>query len=194
VQQWYALADEALEDAIYDSQALRNFVGIDLAVESVPDATTLLKFRHLLEKQALTQVIFEQINGHLADRGMLMREGTIVDATIIAAPPSTKNKAKAQDRIVGPPEMHQTKKGNEWYFGMKAHIGKDADSGLVHSLMGTAANVAENNGAFFTVYPNAAATAGDTVTLAFARPTRQHYCSHHMTAHAVQKNTWSLSL
>ena len=138
VQQWYALADEALEDAIYDSQALRNFVGIDLAVESVPDATTLLKFRHLLEKQALTQVIFEQINGHLADRGMLMREGTIVDATIIAAPPSTKNKAKARD-----PEMHQTKKGNEWYFGMKAHIGTDADSGLVHSLTGTAANVAD---------------------------------------------------
>jgi transposase, IS5 family len=138
VQQWYALADEALEDAIYDSQALRNFVGIDLAVESVPDATTLLKFRHLLEKQALTQVIFEQIKGHLADRGMLMREGTIVDATIIAAPPSTKNKAKARD-----PEMHQTKKGNEWYFGMKAHIGTDADSGLVHSLTGTAANVAD---------------------------------------------------
>ena len=138
VQQWYALADEALEDAIYDSQALRDFVGIDLGVESVPDATTLLKFRHLLEKQALTQVIFEQINGHLADRGMLMREGTIVDATIIAAPPSTKNKAKARD-----PEMHQTKKGNEWYFGMKAHIGTDADSGLVHSLTGTAANVAD---------------------------------------------------
>jgi IS5 family transposase len=138
VQQWYALADEALEDAIYDSQALRNFVGIDLAVESVPDATTLLKFRHLLEKQALTQVIFEQINGHLSDRGMLMREGTIVDATIIAAPPSTKNKAKARD-----PEMHQTKKGNEWYFGMKAHIGTDAESGLVHSLTGTAANVAD---------------------------------------------------
>lgn len=138
VQQWYALADEALEDAIYDSQALRDFVGIDLGVESVPDATTLLKFRHLLEKQALTKVIFEQINGHLADRGMLMREGTIVDATIIAAPPSTKNKAKARD-----PEMHQTKKGNEWHFGMKAHIGTDADSGLVHSLTGTAANVAD---------------------------------------------------
>jgi IS5 family transposase len=143
VQQWYALADEALEDAIYDSQALRDFVGIDLSVESVPDATTLLKFRHLLEKQALTQVIFEQINGHLAERGMLMREGTIVDATIIAAPPSTKNRAKARDRIVGPPEMHQAKKGNEWHFGMKAHIGTDADSGLVHSLTGTAANVAD---------------------------------------------------
>tara|TARA_R110002094_G_scaffold192267_1_gene166511 strand:+ start:77 stop:1057 length:981 start_codon:yes stop_codon:yes gene_type:complete len=138
VQQWYALADEALEDAIYDSQALRDFVGIDLGVESVPDATTLLKFRHLLEKQALTQVIFEQISDHLTERGMLMREGTIVDATIIAAPPSTKNRAKARD-----PEMHQAKKGNEWHFGMKAHIGTDADSGLVHSLTGTAANVAD---------------------------------------------------
>jgi IS5 family transposase len=114
VQQWYALADEALEDAIYDSQALRNFVGIDLAIESVPDATTLLKFRHLLEKQSSTQVIFEQINAHLAEKGMLMREGTIVDATIIAAPPSTKNRAKARD-----PEMHQTKKGNEWHLGIE---------------------------------------------------------------------------
>ena len=114
VQQWYALADEALKDAIYDSQALHNFVGIDLVVASVPEATTLLKFRHLLEKQALTQVIFEQVNGHLADRGMLMREGMIVDATIIATPPSTKNRAKARD-----PEMHQTNKGNEWYISMK---------------------------------------------------------------------------
>jgi IS5 family transposase len=94
VQQWCALADEALEDAIYDSQALRDFVGIDLGVESVPDATTLLRFRRLLENQALTQVIFEQINGHLAERHMLMREGTIVDATIIAAPPSTKTEAR----------------------------------------------------------------------------------------------------
>lgn len=105
------LANEALEAAIYDSQVLRKFVEIDLAVESNPNATTLLKFRHLLEKQALTQVIFEQINGHLADRGMLMREGTIVDATVISAPPSTKNKAKPRD-----PEMHQVKKGNEWHF------------------------------------------------------------------------------
>lgn len=138
VQQWYALADEALEDAVYDSQALRNFVGIDLAVESVPDATTLLKFRHLLEKQSLTQVIFEEIKAHLAEKGLMMREGTVVDATLIAAPPSTKNRAKARD-----PEMHQAKKGHQWYFGMKAHIGVDADSGLVHSLTGTAANQAD---------------------------------------------------
>jgi IS5 family transposase len=135
LQQWFGLADEAVEDAIYDSQSMREFVGIDLARESVPDATTLLKFRRLLEKHALTAKLFEDINAHLAERGLLLREGTMVDATIIAAPPSTKNKDHARD-----PEMHQTKKGNEWHFGMKAHIGADADSGLVHSLHATAAN------------------------------------------------------
>ncbi len=138
LQQWYALADEALEDAIYDSQAMRDFVGIDLAIESVPDATTLLRFRHLLEKHALTQRIFEEINAHLAEKGLFMREGTIVDATIIAAAPSTKNKAKQRD-----PEMKQTKKDNQWYFGMKAHIGVDAVTGLTHSVAATSANVAD---------------------------------------------------
>ncbi|MCE0733101.1 IS5 family transposase [Halomonas sp. G15] len=138
LQQWYALADEALEDAIYDSQAMRDFVGIDLAIESVPDATTLLRFRHLLEKHALTQRIFEEINAHLAEKGLFMREGTIVDATIVAAAPSTKNKAKQRD-----PEMKQTKKGNQWYFGMKAHIGVDAVTGLTHSVVATSANVAD---------------------------------------------------
>jgi transposase, IS5 family len=138
LQQWYALADEALEDAIYDSQAMRDFVGIDLAIESVPDATTLLRFRHLLEKHALTQRIFEEINAHLAEKGLFMREGTIVDATIVAAAPSTKNKAKQRD-----PEMKQTKKGNQWYFGMKAHIGVDAVTGLTHSVAATSANVAD---------------------------------------------------
>ncbi|WP_137890330.1 IS5 family transposase [Ramlibacter sp. 2FC] len=135
LQQWFGLADEALEDAIYDSQSMRQFVGIDLAREAVPDATTLLKFRRLLEEHGLTAKLFEGINAHLAERGLLLREGTMVDATIIAAPPSTKNKDKARD-----PEMHQAKKGNEWHFGMKAHIGADADSGLVHSLHTTAAN------------------------------------------------------
>ncbi len=138
LQQWYALADEALEDAIYDSQAMRDFIGIDLAVESVPDATTLLRFRHLLEKHALTQRIFEEINAHLAEQGLFMREGTIVDATIVAAAPSTKNKAKQRD-----PEMKQTKKGNQWFFGMKAHIGVDAVTGLTHSVAATSANVAD---------------------------------------------------
>jgi IS5 family transposase len=132
------LADEALEDALYDSQALRSFAGIDLGAEAVPDATTLLEFRHLLGKQGLTRQIFDLVNALLGERGVLMREGTIVDATIIAAPPSTKNKAKARD-----PEMHQTKKGNEWHFGMKAHIGVDLASGVVHTLTGTAASVAD---------------------------------------------------
>ena len=135
LQQWYSLSDEALEDALYDSQAMREFVGIDLAREQVPDATTLLKFRRLLEQHELTKAIFEEVNAHLAERGLLMREGTVVDATIIAAPSSTKNKEAERD-----PEMHQTKKGNQWYFGMKAHIGVDADSGLVHSVHATSAN------------------------------------------------------
>ena len=135
LQQWFGLADEAVEDAIYDSQSMRNFVGIDLGRETVPDATTLLKFRRLLEEHALTAKLFEGINAHLTERGLLLREGTMVDATIIAAAPSTKNKEHARD-----PEMHQTCKGNEWHFGMKAHIGADADSGLVHSPHTTAAN------------------------------------------------------
>jgi len=112
LQQWFGLADEALEDAIYDSQAMRSFMGIDLGRESVPDATTLLKFRRLLEEHGLTAAIFQEINAHLGEKGLLLREGTMVDATIIEAPPSTKNKDKARD-----PEMHQTKKGNAWHFG-----------------------------------------------------------------------------
>ena len=135
LQQWYGLADEALEDTLYDSQAMRSFAGIDLGLESVPDATTLLKFRHLLETQELTKRIFEEVGALLTERKLLMREGTLVDATIIAAPSSTKNREGKRD-----PDIHQTKKGNQWYFGMKAHIGADAASGLVHSVEGTAAN------------------------------------------------------
>jgi len=109
LQQWYGLADEAVEDALYDSQALRDFVGIDLSRESVPDATTLLTFRRLLQDNDLTRALFDEINAHLSEQGLLMRAGTIVDATIIAAPSSTKNEDKARD-----PEMHQTKKGKQW--------------------------------------------------------------------------------
>jgi len=138
LQQWYGLADEALEDALYDSQALRDFVGIDLSRESVPDATTLLKFRRLLQDNDLTRTLFDEINAHLTEQGLLMRAGTIVDATIIAAPSSTKNEGKTRD-----PDMHQTKKGNQWFFGMKAHIGVDAESGIVHSVVATAANVGD---------------------------------------------------
>jgi IS5 family transposase len=140
VQQWYGLADEALEDALYDSQALRGFAGIDLNRDPVPDATTLLKFRHWLEQHDLTKSLFDEVGALLTERGLLMRQGTIVDATIIAAPPSTKNKAKARD-----PEMHQTRKGNQWYFGMKAHVGVDVASGVVHTVTGTAANEADIN-------------------------------------------------
>jgi IS5 family transposase len=138
LQQWYGLADEALEDALYDSQALQGFARIDLAAEGVPDATTLLKFRRLLETHDLCKGLFAAINTDLTARGLLLREGTLVDATLIAAPPSTKNREKKRD-----PEMHQTRKGNQWYFGMKAHIGADRDSKLVHTVVVTAANVAD---------------------------------------------------
>ena len=145
-QQCFGLSDEGIEDALYDSQAIRRFVGIDLGRQSAPDATTLLKFRHLLETRQLTAAIFSAINAHLAEQGLFMRAGTIVDATLIAAPPSTKNREGKRDG-----EMHQAKKGNQWHpsttlrtgFGMKAHIGVDANSGLVHTMVGTAANVSD---------------------------------------------------
>ena len=135
-QQCFGLSDEGAEDALYDSQAIRRFVGVDLIREAAPDATTLLNFRHLLEVHQLTESIFNTINAHLAEKGLFLREGTIVDATLIAAAPSTKNKDGKRDG-----EMHQAKKGNQWHFGMKAHIGVDAQSGLVHTVIGTAANV-----------------------------------------------------
>ena len=138
VQQWYALADEAVEDALLDSQALRQFCGFDLAVEQVPDATTLMKFRHRLEAHDLTQAMLKEVNMLLTEQGLLMNKGTLIDATLIAAAPSTKNRERQRD-----PDMHQTKKGNQWYFGMKAHIGADDQSGLVHTVVSTAANVSD---------------------------------------------------
>ena len=137
-QQCFGLSDEGTEDALYDSQAIRRFVGIDLSRGSAPDATTLLGFRRLLETHDLTRRIFDTINGHLSAKGLLLKEGSVVDATIIAAPSSTKNKEGTRD-----PEMHQAKKGNQWHFGMKAHIGVDADSGIVHTLVTTPANTAD---------------------------------------------------
>lgn len=138
LQQWYSLSDEGLEDALYDSIAVRPFAGIDLAVENAPDATTLLKFRRQLFENDLTRKLFDEIGISLCERGLMMTKGTLVDATINEAPSSTKNAEKSRD-----PEMHQTKKGNAWHFGMKAHLGVDADSGLVHSVVGTAANVSD---------------------------------------------------
>ncbi|MGA7180374.1 MAG: IS5 family transposase [Thiobacillaceae bacterium] len=137
-QQCFGLSDEGTEDAIYDSQAVRAFIGIDLNRETAPDATTLLKFRRLLEGHGLTQGIFTAINTYLAQKGLLLKEGTVVDATIIAAVSSTKNQDGKRD-----PEMHQTKKGNQWHFGMKAHIGVDAESGLTHTVVTTPANVSD---------------------------------------------------
>jgi IS5 family transposase len=136
LQVWFSLSDEAVEDAVYDSYAMRRFLGVDFAVEQVPDATTLLHFRHLLEEHGLGEKLFAAQNEIFDEQGWIMRGGSIIDATIIAAPSSTKNATGTRD-----PEMHQTKKGNQWYFGMKAHIGVDAGSGYVHSLSVTAANV-----------------------------------------------------
>ena len=136
VQHWFNLADEACEEALLDSTALRRFVGIDLGRERVPDATTLLKFRRLLETQKLGAALFLEVNRELEARGLRVGTGTIVDASIIAAPSSTKNAAKARD-----PQMHQTRKGQQWYFGMKLHIGVDSRTGLAHSAAVTAANV-----------------------------------------------------
>jgi IS5 family transposase len=135
LQHWYNLSDPAVEESLYDSQAMRRFVGIDLGREAVPDETTLCKFRHLLERHHLGEKIFASVWKHLETCGFTVSRGTIVDATIIAAPPSTKNKDRARD-----PEMHQTKKGNQWHFGMKAHIGVDSRNKLIHSVVATAAN------------------------------------------------------
>ena len=129
LQNWYALSDPAAEEMLYDSEAMRRFAGIELGDDRIPDETTILNFRHLLERHGLSEAIFAEVNAHLADKGITLRSGTLVDATIIDAPSSTKNKAKARA-----PEMSSTKKGNDWYFGMKAHIGVDADSGVTHSL------------------------------------------------------------
>ena len=136
VQHWFNLADEACEEALYDSASLRRFAGIDLGREPVPDATSLLRFRHLLEQHALGERLFAEAGRLLQASGMTLKTGTIVDATLIAAPSSTKNAHKERD-----PEMHQTRKGKQWYFGMKLHIGVDSQSGLAHRAMVTAANV-----------------------------------------------------
>ncbi len=136
MQNWFGYSDPAMEEALYETTILRQLAGLSL--ERTPDETTILNFRRLLEKHELAAGILGVINGYQGDRGLLLRQGTIVDATLIHAPSSTKNKDGKRD-----PEMHQTKKGNQYYFGMKAHIGVDAESGLVHSVVGTAANVAD---------------------------------------------------
>lgn len=134
LQQWYSLSDREAEEMIYDRNSFQKFLGLDLLSQAVPDDTTILNFRHLLEENKLQERFFAVVKEQLTAKGFLMKEGTIVDATIIAAPSSTKNKGQKRD-----PEMTQTKKGNQWYFGMKAHIGVDSRSGLVHSMETTPA-------------------------------------------------------
>lgn len=136
ISHWFNLADLACEEALYDSMSLRRFAGIDLGRESVPDATTILNFRKLLNKHKLGEALFAQVGAVLQSKGFKLNTGTIVDATIIGAPSSTKNADKARD-----PDMHQTRKGHQWYFGMKLHIGVDSQSGLTHHAVVTAANV-----------------------------------------------------
>ncbi len=134
MQQWFGYSDAAMEEALHDVPLLRHFAVLDAGVDTMPDETTILNFRHLLERNGLAKQIFAEVNGLLTEQGLLLREGTTVDATLIAAPPSTKNRNGKRD-----PEMTQTKKGHQWYFGMKAHIGVDDQSGLVHTVVGTTA-------------------------------------------------------
>ena len=138
LQQWFNLADPAVEEALYDSMVMRQFVGIDLGREPAPDETTVCKFRHLLEEHNLGGEMLETVNLHLQSKGVRIAKGTIVDATIIQAPSSTKNAQQERD-----PEMRQTKKGNQWYFGMKAHVGVDSKTKMIHTVVATAANVAD---------------------------------------------------
>jgi IS5 family transposase len=139
VQQWFNLSDPGVEEALYESPVLQRFVGVDLGAAPAPDETTILRFRHLLEKHDLCGMMLDAVNIHLEAKGIKIATGTIVDATIIHAPSSTKNASGERD-----PEMHQTKKGNQWYFGMKAHIGVDAKQGTVHTVVTTSANVADS--------------------------------------------------
>src|SRR5207302_4826095 len=140
VQQWFNLSDPGAEDALYESPVLRQFVGIDLGRAPVPDESTILGFRHLLEKHELGGAMLNAVNQYLESRGIRITRGTIVDATIIHAPSSTKNRSGERD-----PEMHQTRKGKQWYFGLKAHIGVDSKEGVVHSVCTSAASVADKH-------------------------------------------------
>ena len=136
MQQWFGLSDPAMEESLHDVPLYREFAGLDAGLSRMPDESTILRFRHLLEQHNLSIQLLATINATLAKRGLMLKTGTVVDATLISAPSSTKNSNGERD-----PDMHQTQKGNQWYFGMKAHIGVDADSGLVHTVIGTSANV-----------------------------------------------------
>ena len=138
LQQWYALSDPGVEEAIYDRNSFQKFLRIDLLAQTVPDETTILNFRHFLEKYSLTEKFFLTVNQLMEKKGLILKKGTVVDATIISSPSSTKNKSKSRDK-----EMSSTKKGSKWYFGMKAHIGVDANTGIIHSLSATTAKTSD---------------------------------------------------
>jgi len=178
MQQWFGLSDPALEEALHDVPLYREFAGLDNWTTRLPDESTILRFRHLLEKHKLAVQILALINDMLRDKGLMLRAGTVVDATLIAAPSSTKNAGGERD-----PEMHQTKKANQWHFGMKAHIGADAESGLVHTVRGTAANVndvVEANSLFHGDEANAFGDAG--------------YQGAHKRANASPDVTWHVAM
>ena len=140
MQQWFGFGDQAMEEALYDIQILIDFAGLDAFEDDLPDETTILRFRHLVERHHLTDAIFDEVQAVLVENNLLLKQGSVVDATLIDAPSSTKNKDKQRD-----PEMSQTKKGNQWYFGMKAHIGTDVQSGLVHTVQGSTAKDSNNS-------------------------------------------------
>src|SRR5262247_1831284 len=164
LQHWFNLSDPAVEEALYDSPVMRAFVGIDLGREPVPDETTVCKFRHLLEEHRLGPVLFETVTAYLRGRGIAVSTGTIVDATIISAPSSTKNASGSRD-----PEMHQTKKGQQWYFGMKGHFGVDSQSKLIHSVEVTPANVHDSQALPWLLHGDERRVWGDSAS---AHPTR----------------------
>lgn len=164
LQLWFNLSDEGVEDAIYDSYAFRKFMGINFSEEQVPDATTLLHFRHIIEENRIGEKLFNALKDAFEAAGYIYRGGSVIDATLIAAPSSTQNKKKERD-----PEMHQTKKGNQWYFGMKMHIGVDAGSGMVHSIEATSANVHDADVAHKLIREDDEVVYGDSGYLGLAK-------------------------
>jgi IS5 family transposase len=156
LQHWYGYSDPGMEEALHDIPVLRRFAGLDAGVSRMPDETTILNFRHLLEAHQLGESLFQEVVWLLTERGLILREGTIVDATLIAAPPSTKNQARKRD-----PEMTSSKKGNQWHFGMKAHIGVDTAHGLVHTLEVTTGKVSDYSMADTLLHGDEATAHGD---------------------------------
>ena len=179
LQQWFNLSDPGVEEALYDSASLRAFVGIDLGREPVPDETTVCKFRHLLEHHGLGQKLLVAVNHHLQTQGLKVSRGTIVDATIIAAPPSTKNRERKRD-----PEMCQTKKGNQWYFGMKAHLGVDSRTRLIHSVFATPANTHDSQVLPYLLHGRETRVWGDSAYTGQTEVMRQRaLCAQDFTHH-----------